>query len=122
MSLTKWYAASVILYLKYQDNVQDSYPVLNKIILIEAETIDQAWEKAEKMALKYEGDDNGTLICDGRRATRIFAGLREMISCDDTEERPTDGTELTFFKVYVDLKEELERLANNEPVHISYNE
>lgn len=44
-----WYAAHIIQYWKFLDGVQDSYPLYENIVLIQAEVADEAWEKANQI-------------------------------------------------------------------------
>ncbi len=118
MSQDNWYVASAILYLKYKEGSQDDFEVLKKNFLIEAQSQDEAWVKAEKRALECEGDDNGILTYNGRPARRVYVGLREVLFCDDEEQRPTDSTELTFSEFTVESEKELEKLSNGETVTV----
>lgn len=46
-----WYAAHIILLTKFLDGVQDSYPIWENIVLINAETSDDAHAIADKKGL-----------------------------------------------------------------------
>ena len=59
-----WYSAHAILYFKLESGAQDSVTVWENVYLIEAENVDEAWEKAEARARQEEGDDDGSLTLD----------------------------------------------------------
>src|SRR5438046_1172726 len=45
-----WYAAHLVFYVKLKRKRQTRFPVWENIVLIRAETLDEAFEKAEKRA------------------------------------------------------------------------
>ena len=51
----KWYVAHVIMYVKFKDGVQDSYPIWENLYLIKASSPAKAWEKAHKYGREAEG-------------------------------------------------------------------
>jgi len=115
-----WYAAHAIMYIKFKDGVQDKYPFWENIILIEAETEDEAFEKAETRAREEEGDSQGSLTFEERPATWTFAGIRRLVSCVDPFEQPGDGTEITYLEMEVDSEESFTKLLKGEPVKVLY--
>jgi len=115
-----WYAAHAIMYIKFKDGVQDKYPFWENIILIEAETDDEAFEKAETRAREDEGDSQGSLTYEERPAKWVFAGIRRLVSCVDILEQPTDGTEITYLEMEVESEECFTKLLNGEPVKVLY--
>lgn len=117
-----WYAASVIMYTKFKNGIQEKYPVWENVILIEAQSVEEAFEKAETRGRMDEGDSSGTYFYDDRPAMLVFAGIRKMIKCQDFESRPKEGTEVTYSRMEVDSEEALSKLVNGEPVNIRYEE
>jgi hypothetical protein len=117
-----WYAASVIMYIKFKKEEQEKYPLYENVFLIQAESDNEAIEKARKRGMEDEGDSNGTYSYEGRAATLVFAGVRKIIKTQGAEERPTDGTEITYSEMEVDTQETLFKLANGEPVVVRYEE
>lgn len=115
-----WYAAHAIMYIKFKDGVQDKYPFWENIILIEAETDEAAFARAEVRARADEGDSQGSLTHEGRPATWVFAGIRRLVSCVDALERPADGTEITYLEMEVESEECFTKLLNGEPVKVLY--
>lgn len=117
-----WYAASVVMYTKFKDGVQDKYPIWENVLLIEAASPDEALERAAKRGKQDEGDSSGTYFYENRPATWVLAGIRKVIECADADERPGNGTEITYSQMEVDTEEALSKLANGEPVTVRYEE
>jgi hypothetical protein len=115
-----WYAAHAIMYVKFKDGSQDKYPFWENIILIEAESTDEAFEKAEQRAKEDEGDSRGSFTHEGRPASWVFAGLRRLVSCVEPEEHPKHGTEVTYSEMEETNEADFERLVNGEPVMVWY--
>jgi hypothetical protein len=120
--MIKWYAVSIIILVKFKDGIQDIYPIWENIVLIKAESTEKAFEKAENKGKEYEGDSHGTYEYDGRPATLVFAGVRKLIECVDSDERPDDGTEVTYSMLSVKSNEALAKLVNGEEVSVIYEE
>lgn len=118
----KWYAASIIICIKYKDGNQGTYPLMENVVLIQASTDDEAYEKASKRALTYEGDADGTFCWDGRPANAVFGGIRKVIECVDSDSPPDDGTEITYSMMEVDSEDTLKKLIDGESVAIVYEE
>ena len=48
-----WYAAHIVCYVRFCDDVQDAYPIWEKVILIEAEADDVAHVEAQRIGQTY---------------------------------------------------------------------
>ncbi|OQY43155.1 MAG: hypothetical protein B6242_15190 [Anaerolineaceae bacterium 4572_78] len=118
--MLQWYAAHAIMYVKFKDNNQNKYPIMENVVLISAESDDEALEKAEKRAKEDEGDSLNSFTYEGRSATWVYAGLRKLITCVFPEERPDNGTELTYSEMEVTDKESFEKYVNGEVVTMVY--
>jgi Domain of unknown function (DUF4288) len=117
-----WYAAHIVLYVEKKQQPQDRFPVWENIVLIEAATEDEAFDKAEAIGRDNEGDDDGSFRWAGEPARWVFAGVRKLTTCENEESRPGDGTELTFLQMEVGSREALERLVDSRPVLVEFNE
>jgi hypothetical protein len=121
-----WYAAHVIMYFKFKDGVQDSFTVYENIFLVEASSTDEGFQKAARFAEADEGDDHASLTCDGRPATRTFAGIRKLVQVDggmaDLDDRPVDGAEVTYSVFEVKNEKALKRLVAGKAVTVRYRE
>lgn len=117
-----WYAAHNIMYVRFKDKRQDKYPIWENIILIEAESEEQAIKKATKIGREAEGDSSDTFYWEDRPAIWVFAGVRKLIECQSNSERPNDGTEITYSEMLLDCEESLSKLVSGQTVTILYKE
>ena len=113
-----WYAAHVVLYVEMKQQPQDRFPVWENVVLIEAATEDEAFDKAEVVGRGDEGDDDGSFRWEGEPARWVFAGVRKLTTCENEESRPGDGTELTYIQMEVASREALARLVESESVQV----
>jgi hypothetical protein len=114
----KWYAAHLILYVRFKSGRQRHYPVWENIVLIRATTETAAMAKAEQRGHEAEGDCDGSFTWEGRSAEWVFAGVRKLMLCVDAEERPRHGTEVTYLELEVASKEALQKLVDGERVSV----
>lgn len=117
-----WYAAHVILYVRFKGHPQDTYPVWENIVLIEANSDEEAHVKAERYGRIQEGDSSGTFRWEGKPATWIYAGVRKVMKCVGFEAQPIDGTELTFSQMVVSSWPDLMELAAGGSVSLLLEE
>jgi hypothetical protein len=117
-----WYAAHAIMYVKFADGNQDRYPIWENIILIEANSDEQALDLAEKRAKEDESETEDDFTWEERPAFLVFAGIRKIISCNNPENQPTHGTEISYSQIEVNTEEELSKLAKGETVIVKYEE
>ena len=114
-----WYAAHVLMYVRLKDRTQDHFPIWENIILLNANSEEDAFIKAEKRGHEDAGDDDASFRWAGEPAEWVFAGVRKLTSCEDSERRPNDGTEITFLEMQVSSKRDIEKLLEGEPVTIN---
>jgi hypothetical protein len=55
-----WFAASAIMYVRFKSGAQDSYPIWENVLLVEAESAVQAHRLAMEFAMRDEGDSDGS--------------------------------------------------------------
>jgi hypothetical protein len=113
-----WYAAHAMMYVRFKDGVQNKYPFWENIFLIQADSDEEAFEKAEQRAKEDEGDSCGSFTWEERPASWSFAGIRKVVDCAEATDQPTDGTELTFLEMEVDSEAAFSKLLNGEPVMV----
>jgi hypothetical protein len=65
-----WYAAHIVMAVKFKRGEQNRFPVWENIVLISAESEEEAFAKAEERGRCEEGDDGGTFTWGDRPATR----------------------------------------------------
>ncbi|MBE0416222.1 MAG: DUF4288 domain-containing protein [Coriobacteriia bacterium] len=119
-----WYAAHTVLFLEYTDGgPQDEYVMWENVYLVAADTDEQAQIRATEYARNDEDSDgsHGTVV-EGRPARWVFAGIRKLIACVDSDSRPDDGTEVTYSTFSVQTQDELDAFVSGKPVQVSYLE
>lgn len=117
-----WYAAHIIMSVRFKDGVQDRFPVWENVVLLEAGSDEEAMQKAERQGRLQEGDAGGTFEWQGRPATWLFAGVRKVIASADHGQQPGDGTEVSYSEMEVDSPEALAKLVRGEAVSVLYEE
>ncbi len=126
-----WYAAHIIQYVRFLDGMQDTYPCYENVVLVKANSADEALQAATVIGQTTYGIDYGTgFTWNKRPAEWVFAGIRKLIECSnmdvdmldahDSEFRPTHGTEITYSELEVDNAEELRKLVAGAPATIHY--
>lgn len=118
--MSSWYAAHLVLYVKLKDRPQDKVTVWENVVLIHANSEEEAFEKATQRGQEEAGDEDGSFRWNGWPAAWVFAGVRKLTSCDDPEERPGDGSEITYTELQVDSEDSVRKLVNGESVTLSY--
>ena len=74
-----WYAAHLILHVQLKKQHQDHFPVWENIVLIKADSEEEAFAKAEQRGHEDEGNSNGTFRWNGQPAAWAFAGIRKLV-------------------------------------------
>ena len=55
--MSTWYAAHTLEYARFLDGVQETYSVYENVILIKADTLDDAHQEAERDVYKRQDED-----------------------------------------------------------------
>lgn len=120
-----WYSASAIFFFEYKDGKQDDYLVWENTYLLEANSVEEAREKAEKYARQYEGDSSGTLTLEGRPVTQKYGGIRKLLTTTNSiniEEGALEGAEITYSEFVVKDRKSLDDLIKGKSVKVVYQE
>ena len=115
---TTWYAAHLVMVVRFKEEQQDYFPIWENIVLIEAATIEDAEEKATARGKEDEGDSDGSFTWDGEPATWVFAGIRKLTTCVDSHFQPKHGTEITYTEFLVESEADLHRFVDGEEVKV----
>jgi Domain of unknown function (DUF4288) len=117
-----WYSAHAILYVKFKDGKQDSFPAWENVYLINAPNIEEARVQAVQVASSATGDSQGTFKWNDRPAEWVFAGIRKILSVSHlgASSDLTSGDELTYSELSVPDEVSLRKLADGESVTIDY--
>lgn len=118
------YAAHLIMAIKYRDPPQDRIPLYENVVLIDARSDDEAWDRAEVIGREDAAQDDASFRWDGRPARLEFVGVRKVISCQPRglSERIESGAELTYSQMSVRSEADLQKLVDGEPVEVVYEE
>ena len=109
------------MLVKFKDERQDKYPIWENVILLEAQSDEEARAKIVARAKLDEVDSQGTFTWEGRPAQWCFAGVRKLVACVDADERPHDGTEVTYLEMEVDSHDSFTKFTNGEAVMVQYS-
>ena len=119
-----WFAASTVIGMRRQDG-KGVISIYENIILIEAETANDAHRIASEIGLSEANIEDGLTI-DDMPAVRIFAGIRKIITVsnpapyDLDQDRPITGTEITYSEFEVPDEDSLQRFARGETMNVLY--
>ncbi len=102
-----WYLAYIVQYFEYADKrPQEEYDVWENVKLINANSPNQAYEKAINLGQLIEEE----IMIDGEKGRSRFKGLSDLVPIYDEIE---DGAELTYKELELS-KKELEELVNSK--------
>lgn len=122
-----WYAAHIVIGIMPIQKPAETILVHENVVLIEAPSETDALGKARTIG-QTEATLQDGLTVSGVPAQRIFAGIRKLITVsnpepsDLDEDRPSDGTEITYSVYNVSNEEELKKLAAGSEVPVTYVE
>jgi hypothetical protein len=122
-----WYAASIIIVTKLRAGMQTEFPVSEDVYLVEADTADEALQKAEAIGTSSVADDP-SLTLGGQPARDYFAGIRKVITVmnpfpdEPDRERPYHGTEVTYSRYRLGHEGDIDKLVRGEPVSVIYED
>ncbi len=122
-----WYAAHIVIGIMPIQKPAGTILVHENVVLIEAPSEAAALGKA-KIIGQTEATLQDGLTLAGVPAKRVFAGIRKLITVSNPEtsdldqDRPSDGTEITYSVYKVSNEEELKKLAAGSEVPVTYFE
>ncbi len=114
--MKNWYAAHLIMYFKRRKGRQKRFLVWENIVLVQAESGDDAYEKAERIGREDESYDDESTTIGGHPSRQIFAGVRKVTLCHNEHDRPTDGTEVTYNELAAPTEAAIKKLVAGKPV------
>lgn len=109
-----WYAAHIVMQMAMTG--RKDVAAYENIVLLQAETVDEALDKADEIGRSSEGDSNGTLEWD-TPARMVYRGTRRLVSIShptDVDNNPTDECEVTYLQLQLDNEEALDRFMEGE--------
>ena len=117
-----WYAAHLVMFVELKNAAQGHYPVWENIVLIEASTEKQAFEKAEARGRADQGDEDGSFRWNKEPARWVFAGVRKLTECATLTGKPGDGDEISFNELELGSREAVGKFAGGKPIDVIYND
>jgi len=111
-----WYAAHVVMIFRLSQDEQQEFRAWENVVLIEADSSEQAWLRARQYGKQDESADGFHL--EGKPVRVEFAGVRKVVACVDPDERPGDGTEVSYTDVEFASRNDLERYLAGEDVNV----
>lgn len=109
-----WYAAHIIMAVKYKRGAQRRFPVWENVVLIHAASEAQAFAKADAIGLRDAGDDDGSMHWGGRPARWEFMGVRKLTECSLLDDRLSDADEITYHELEFNSATAVERYAKGQ--------
>lgn len=122
-----WYAAHIIIRVTPIEKSGETILVHENVVIVEAPSETAALEKAQTIG-QTEAALQDSLTLSGTPAKRVFAGIRKLVTVsnpdtsDLDQDRPSDGTEITYAVYEVSNEEELKKLAAGSEVSVRYVE
>ena len=120
--MSLWYAAHIVMYVRRKAKSGAAVPVWENVVLLKADSEEEAFAKAQTRGEHDAGDDGGTFRWEGSPAEWIFAGVRKLTLCEDPEKRPGDGTEISYTEMEVDSESAVRGLLRGKAVSLTLSE
>jgi len=120
--VSKWFAAHIVMYVQFKEEGQTAFPVWENIVLIHAQSDEEAFEKAETIGREGEGDEDGSFRWLDKPARWVFGGVRKLTLCLDAAKRPEDGTEISYIQMWVRSRSALRKLIQSDRVGVELRE
>jgi hypothetical protein len=122
-----WFSTHWLHSVRFKDGLQQTFPVLERVVLIEAVDDEEARKKASLMARQEQEETGGNCHwAGGRPAIKEFIGVRKTIIVSieegDVEVKFAEGQELTCWEYEVRGEEELRKLIDGERLPVDYIE
>jgi hypothetical protein len=122
-----WYAAHIVIGIMPIQKPAETILVHENVVLVEAPSETDALGKAQIIGQTETTLQDGLTLA-GVPAKRVFAGIRKLITVSNPEtsdldqDRPSDGTEITYSVYKVSNEEALKKLAAGSEVPVTYVE
>jgi hypothetical protein len=110
-----WYAAHIVMQMELRG--REDILAWENVVLVQADTVDNAYAKADAIGRIGEGDADGTMEWDGVPARMIYRGTRRLVSISsptDIDNNPSDGCEVTYMQLELDSEEALNKFIVGE--------
>jgi hypothetical protein len=113
-----WYAAHVVMAVRYCEGKQETFPVYENVFLVEANSSAEAHAIAVKIGREEGAYDKPFGTYDDVPVKLTFEGVRKVVECLPAEKLGT-GTELTYTQFVLDSEEALTKLLDGDDVTLT---
>jgi hypothetical protein len=114
----RWYAVHMVQYFKRREGRQRSFLVWENIVLFRAANPREAFEKAKRMGREEEALDDPSLRLNDRLVKKIFAGVRKVVECVDSDKRPNNRTEVSYTEMVLPSEKAVRNLVAGKAVNV----
>jgi len=121
VALMTWYAAHLIEYIKVLHEAQETFPLYENVVLIQAPSVEDAHSEAERIG-RFAAENAGDIWLDERPSQMVFGGVRKLIECQDGEMQPQHGTEVSYSQMEAGSEGDITKLVQGEAVTVLYTE
>jgi hypothetical protein len=118
----RWFAAHIVMMVEIKGRKQESFPVWENIVLIRAASEEEAYQQAEDLGRKDEGDEDGAFRWGQVPATWVFAGVRKLTECSLFGDRPEAGDEISYTELQFTSKSSVKRFVEGKAVEAVVND
>jgi len=112
-----WYAAHIVMQMVL--NGRDDVLAWESIVLLQAETVEDAYAKADTIGRMGEGDSNGSMSWDGAPAYLVYRGTRRLVSISNSTDiynNPGDSCEITYMQLELESEDAFKKfMAGDGP-------
>lgn len=121
-----WYTANIVMAIKIIDQLDGELTVYENMVLFEASSMDEAFEKAQKYGAEQILDESMTM--NDLPARMSYAGIRKLVAIsnpfplDLDSDAPTTGTEVTYSCFALSDKAALDKFIAGDKVEVTYVE
>lgn len=109
-----WFMVHVIVTIRFDDGIQNSFPGWENVYLIQTTDSETAARKAEQIARQ----EPERITCNDRPARLHVEGVRKIM--DVLPPGLVDGNELTSNEIEVSSEADLVALVNGDAVRVKY--
>jgi hypothetical protein len=117
----RWYAAHLVLYLRFREGEQAPHYVMENVVLFRASSRDELLAKAAQKAHDAYVDDDPTFTCDDRPARWEYQGVRKWVECEEDLREAPEGIEVTYLEYSVADAGALQRLMQGDDVAVEFD-
>lgn len=115
-----WYAAHIVLYVQFREGRQLLVPVWENVLLVQADSQEEALTKAEKRGQQDAADDDPSFQWGGRLARWCFAGVRKLTQYEPNKQ-PEDGSKITYSQLRFHSLDDVRRFVDGQRVAVYYD-